>query len=246
MKKKGFTLTELIIVIAIFGILLAVVTPAWMSYLQRSKFRTYNQRAKTIFNAAQIVITEMEFAERQYRSRLETDSITGTATDAEKAAVMSHIGSPKSIGITSSSESNSNWFFYYDGGVGRMCLSDGSPVVNEDAIQGGDYDATQIPGIREWENKITSAIRRIVGDDCVYKIWVEDYIVKSVSCAESPGSRFIGAHPKSIYQLESDGVDVDDADLKHTTVRAVDLSWFDSNIHSNGTLIAPPEDEEGE
>lgn len=242
MKKKGFTLTELIIVIAIFGILLAVVTPAWMSYLQRSKFRTYNQRAKTIFNAAQIVITEMEFAERQYRSRLETDSVT----DAEKVAVMSHIGSPKSIGITSSSESNSNWFFYYDGGVGRMCFSDGSPVIVEDAIKGGDYDAAQIPGIREWENKITSAIKRIAGDDCVYKIWVEDYIVKSVSCAESPGSRFIGAHPKSIYQLESDGVDVDDADLKHTTVRAVDLSWFDSNIHSNGTLASPPKADESE
>lgn len=216
MKKKGFTLTELMVVITIFGILITVITPAWMSFLNRSKFRNFNQRAKSVFNAAQIVVTEMEFSEKQYVSRLNSG-----ASDPEKATLYSHIATPDD-GAT-----RGEWYIYFDGSKCNICDSQGNPIIDsDDAIpEGGAYKPTQKAAIKDWQNKLESGISRIAGKDMVYKIWVDGYIIKSVACAERETSRFIGAHPVTIYDLDAKNIDTDA--LKHTTVKAVDLSNFD-------------------
>ena len=66
MKKKGFTLIELIIVLAIIGILSAMVSLAWVTMLQRSRTRSLDKKAKTVFNAAQTAATEMMSYERTH------------------------------------------------------------------------------------------------------------------------------------------------------------------------------------
>ena len=56
MKKsrvKGFTLIELIIVIAIIGILLAILAPTMSGYFRKSRIKTANADAKLVYNAAQ-------------------------------------------------------------------------------------------------------------------------------------------------------------------------------------------------
>ena len=62
-KLKGFTLTELIVVIAIIGILSAIIIPSYMSWIANSKVRKQNNNAKVIFNAAQTVVQEYSFKE---------------------------------------------------------------------------------------------------------------------------------------------------------------------------------------
>lgn len=63
-KLKGFTLTELIVVITIIGILSAIIIPSYMSWIANSKVRKQNNNAKVIFNAAQTVVQEYSFKER--------------------------------------------------------------------------------------------------------------------------------------------------------------------------------------
>lgn len=57
-KKKGFTLIELIIVIAIIAILAALAIPKFGDIRKDSAFKADIANAKTIANAATILLTE--------------------------------------------------------------------------------------------------------------------------------------------------------------------------------------------
>lgn len=58
LKKKGFTLVELVVVMCIIGVLATILVPSMIGYIKKSKRSSDIASAKTIYNDAAIVLAE--------------------------------------------------------------------------------------------------------------------------------------------------------------------------------------------
>lgn len=90
-KKKGFTLVELMVVLAITAILAALVGGGLIAYTQLARFEKNEANARTLFQTAQISLTRMETAGKldAFRRQVMEEGSTGdhfqndvTVTDA--------------------------------------------------------------------------------------------------------------------------------------------------------------------
>lgn len=59
-QVSGFTLVEVIVVIAIIGVLAAILVPSMLGYVNKAKFSSINTSAKTLYSAAMVACRETD------------------------------------------------------------------------------------------------------------------------------------------------------------------------------------------
>ena len=76
--RKGFTLIELIVVIAIIGVLAAILVPSMLGYIRKSKINAANSTAAQVHKAANTALTELD---EEGKSTVSFDGDTTHAKD---------------------------------------------------------------------------------------------------------------------------------------------------------------------
>ncbi len=58
-KLNGFTLVEMIVVVAVIGVLAAILVPSMLGYVNKSRVSSVNSNAKTLSNVASAAVVEL-------------------------------------------------------------------------------------------------------------------------------------------------------------------------------------------
>lgn len=170
-KQKGFTLIEMIIVIAIIGILTAILVPTWGYFIMKANVRTQNNYSKMIFNAAQTQATRYEVREKRDFS----DAVA--SGDTSKLYLASALDT---------STGDFEYYIYWDGKAAHKLQADG---VTKDAAD-SNPQATEA---------FATSINKILGEAnaTAYKVYIKNYQVQSVCSSRGEGSDIIGSFPET-------------------------------------------------
>lgn len=124
MKKiKGFTLLELIVVIAIIGILVAIIVPSINEYMFLARLRSSNSQAQEVYNAAQTYLRQLETQGRKAEDYFGYDSSTG----------LGYLGVEYSLsdapGYMSGADSASQNQKIYRADIKNVCKNNGAAIM---------------------------------------------------------------------------------------------------------------------
>lgn len=191
--RSGFTLLEMIVVVAIIGILTGIFVPSMLSYVRRSRLNAANAEAKVIFNSMQTICQELEFKERPVTvqsTEFYGQDTSGATTKAVKTGSMILVyqqdkdGKLEFAGASGGRGSDNT---YPDATL--KGILEGDPGVSE--------EAKKTPNPDEPASSFMTRLMNVSSDlqDYCFCAYVKDYQVKAVICATSPTAAYLGGYP---------------------------------------------------
>lgn len=223
-KLSGFTLIELIVVIAIIGILSGILIPNMVSYIRRGRLKSVNAEAKVIFNSIQTICQEFEFKERGAKS---TEFYGKDGNGAVKTGSMiiqydrgdlTYAGSTMN-GVSSNADKNEQLMAILQGNMSDSVVSS---------------LARETPNPDDNASSFMTRLATITADldEYCFCAYIQNYQVKAVICASGSTSEYLGGYPNKSNErggfstMGAAGSSVTDAELQADSFTAAASAPF--------------------